>query len=63
MVSRREILMFLPLVFIQLVLMIAALLDLKRRERVAGPRWLWVLVIVFISTLGPLAYFVFGRKD
>jgi len=61
---RHNFLLLLPLILLQLGLMFAALVDLSRRDRVAGGnKWVWVLVIVFVSTLGPLAYFVFGRKD
>ncbi|MGE5599163.1 MAG: PLD nuclease N-terminal domain-containing protein [Bacteroidota bacterium] len=53
-----------PLIVLQLVLTVAALLDLARRERVAGgAKWPWALVIIFVSTIGPLIYFAFGRKD
>ncbi|NLG84693.1 MAG: PLDc_N domain-containing protein [Firmicutes bacterium] len=63
MFSVREILLLVFLIVLQLILMFLALLDLRGRERVTGPKWLWFLVIVFIGTLGPLAYLVFGRKD
>lgn len=61
---RRNFLLLLPLILIQLGLMIAALVDLSRRERVTGGNKLvWGLVIIFINTIGPLVYFAFGRKD
>lgn len=55
----------LPLVILELVLMVAALLDISRREpeRIRGPKWAWVLVSVFVATLGPIVYFLFGRKE
>ncbi len=60
----REFLPFLiPLIVIQLALLVAALLDLRRRPRTRGPKWLWVILIVFVQMLGPLAYFVFGREE
>lgn len=52
-----------PLLIIQLVLLAAALLDLYRRERTRGPKWAWVLIILFVGTLGPILYFVVGRLD
>lgn len=55
-----------PLIAIQLLLMIIALIDLVRRDaaRVAGgKKWPWALGIVFINTLGPIVYFFVGRKD
>ncbi len=52
-----------PVLIIQLVLMISALVDLIRREHTRGPKWVWVLVIVFINYIGPIIYFVAGRKE
>ncbi|MBM3150631.1 MAG: PLDc_N domain-containing protein [Chloroflexi bacterium] len=52
-----------PVVIIQLGLVIAALLDLIRRERTRGPKWAWALVIVLVNFIGPILYFVVGRKD
>ena len=61
---REYLPLLIPLILIQLGLMAAALVDLARRERVAGgAKWIWALVIIFVNTLGPLLYFAFGRKD
>ncbi len=48
---------------VQLTLLAAALLDISRRpqDQIKGPKPLWV-GISFINTIGPLAYFFFGRK-
>ncbi|MDD3719571.1 MAG: PLD nuclease N-terminal domain-containing protein [Actinomycetota bacterium] len=52
-----------PLVIIQLSLLIFALVDLLRRERVrGGSKLLWALVIVFINILGPVVYLLWGRE-
>lgn len=60
----RELLPFLiPLILIQVALLTAALLDLWRRPRTRGPKWLWVILILFVQMLGPIAYFVFGREE
>ncbi|MBN2386359.1 MAG: PLDc_N domain-containing protein [Anaerolineales bacterium] len=52
-----------PVVIIQLILMIAALVDLLRREKTRGPKWLWALIIVLVNYIGPIIYFVAGRQD
>jgi 4-amino-4-deoxy-L-arabinose transferase-like glycosyltransferase len=52
-----------PLLILQLVLMTVALFDLAKREKTRGPKWVWVLVVIFISTIGPIIYFVLGRED
>lgn len=52
-----------PLLILQLGLTIAALVDLLRRPRTRGPKWVWVLVVLLFSMVGPLAYFLFGREE
>jgi hypothetical protein len=48
---------------VQLVLLALALWDIRRRpvEEINGGKPMWVLVS-FVNILGPLAYFLFGRK-
>jgi hypothetical protein len=54
----------LPLVAVNLVLMITALVSLTKTEAVrGGKKWVWALVIVFINTLGPILYFTIGKKE
>lgn len=52
-----------PLLILQIVLMVVALLDIRKIEQTNGPKLIWVLIIIFISTVGPIAYFIFGRKE
>lgn len=52
-----------PILLIQLLLIVAALYDLTRRHTTRGPKWVWVLIILFINLIGPIAYFVVGRED
>ena len=53
----------LPIIIIQLILLIVAIVDLIRIEKTNGPKWVWVLVILFINIIGPIVYFVFGRRN
>ena len=55
--------LFVPLFLIQLGLISAALLDMRKRPATKGPRWLWIVIILFVNTIGPIAYFVIGRED
>lgn len=55
--------LLIPLLILQLILLIAALVDLSRRERTRGPKWVWILVILLVNIIGPLLYFVAGRQD
>jgi hypothetical protein len=60
----RQFLPFLiPIIILQLVLLVVALLDLARRERTRGPKWVWVLVIVFVNIIGPILYLMLGRDE
>lgn len=55
--------LLIPLVLIQYALLIVALIDVVRRERTKGPKWVWVLVIVLVNLMGPIVYLLFGRED
>ena len=60
----RALLPFLiPVILLELVLIAVALVDLARRERTRGPKWLWALIILFVSGIGPILYFVVGREE
>ena len=58
------LLVLIPLVIMQLVLMITALVSILKRDTYkTGNRVIWILVVVLINTIGPILYFVLGRKD
>lgn len=63
--TSQQVLLVVPLVLIALALMVFALIDLVRRQdkEVRGGKLLWGIVIVVIGTIGPIAYFIFARKD
>ncbi|AST89779.1 MULTISPECIES: PLD nuclease N-terminal domain-containing protein [Sutcliffiella] len=52
-----------PIFVLQLILMVFALISCLRQDETNGPKWLWVLVIIFINILGPILYFVIGKKN
>jgi len=52
-----------PVILLQLGLMIFALIDLVRREKTRGPKWLWAIVIVLGEVLGPIVYLLVGREE
>ena len=49
--------------FIQFVLLGAALWDIRRRsaDQINGSKSLWT-VAAFVNFIGPIAYFIWGRK-
>jgi hypothetical protein len=52
-----------PIAIIQLILLIVAIVDLVRIEKTNGPKWLWVIIILFVNIIGPILYFVIGRRS
>lgn len=52
-----------PLLIIQGILTIIAFIDWIRTDQTNGPKWVWLPIILFISILGPVLYFVIGRRQ
>jgi hypothetical protein len=48
---------------IQVSLMVAALVDIRKRpaEQIKGSKKMWT-ALAFVNWVGPIAYFVIGRK-
>jgi len=48
---------------VEVVLLVATLFDIRRRpaDQIKGPKWMWSS-LAFVSIVGPLAYFAFGRR-
>lgn len=52
-----------PILILNLILVIVALVSCIKEEKTNGPKWLWILIILFINLLGPVLYFVVGRRN
>ena len=53
-----------PIIILNLVLLVISLVDITRREHVAGgSKIIWVLVAVLFQIIGPIIYLVAGRKE
>jgi len=53
-----------PIVVLQLILLIVALVDLIRREKTRFlPKWVWAIVIVLGELIGPIVYLIIGREE
>lgn len=61
----KEMLPFLiPVVLVEMVLLIVALMDLVKREYVrGGNKIVWALLIVFVGIIGPVVYLIAGRQE
>ncbi len=60
---RQFLPLLIPIVLIELDLMITALVDAIRRPRTNGPKWMWIVVIILVNLIGPIVYFIVGRKE
>ncbi len=54
-----------PILVIQLGLLVWALYDLTRpgRKVKGDSKVVWALIIIFISFIGPILYFLVGREE
>ncbi len=61
----KDMLPFLiPILFIQLALLVFALVDLVKRKRVKGDnKILWGALIILVDIIGPIIYLLFGREE
>lgn len=53
----------LPIIVVGTLLVLIALIDLYRHRNSRENVLIWTLIILFANTLGPILYFVIGRKD
>ncbi|SDC05427.1 Phospholipase_D-nuclease N-terminal [Pelagirhabdus alkalitolerans] len=52
----------LPLFILQFILMVAALIVWFKTDQTKGPKWLWLVIIIFVNTIGPILFFIIGRR-
>ncbi|GIN21673.1 PLD nuclease N-terminal domain-containing protein [Siminovitchia fordii] len=51
-----------PIIVLDLILVITALISCLKEQNTNGPKWVWALIILFINLIGPVLYFIIGRK-
>jgi len=52
-----------PLAVLQTALMVWALVDVAKRKYVKGNKVVWIIIIVAFNIIGPIVYFLLGRRD
>jgi hypothetical protein len=55
--------LLIPVLLIQLGLMAVALWDLLHQPATRGPRWAWLIIVIFVNIIGPILYFTLGREE
>ncbi|QFY00842.1 phosphatidylserine synthase [Bacillus cereus] len=53
----------LPVIAVGAFLVLIAFIDLYRHRKTRKNVLVWTLIILFVNILGPILYFVIGRKD
>lgn len=54
---------FISLLVVQVLLTFFALIDWVKQEETRGPKMMWLFIIILVSMLGPVLYFVIGKKE
>jgi hypothetical protein len=52
-----------PVILLQVILLITALISCVKQEETNGPKWMWILIILFVNLFGAILYFLIGRKN
>jgi Phospholipase_D-nuclease N-terminal len=52
-----------PILIIEFILLVVAIVDLIKVKETNGPKWLWALIIILMSIVGPVLYFIIGRRQ
>jgi hypothetical protein len=65
MTETQILLLLVPVLVIQVGLIVLALRDLLRPERLVRgeSKLMWGLIIVFVNLVGPILYFTIGRRE
>ncbi|MBC2256456.1 PLDc_N domain-containing protein [Listeria ivanovii] len=61
--DKTQIALIIPIIILYLALLLTAVIDLARNWQIRKNPVVWLLVIIFINIFGPVAYFIFGRKE
>lgn len=54
-----------PIVLLQWSLMVFAIIKLIRAEQPPKllPKWVWLIIILLVNIIGPVAYLMLGRNE
>ncbi|EAD3380679.1 negative regulator of sigma-Y activity, partial [Listeria monocytogenes] len=50
-------------ILLYLALLLTAIIDLTKNWNTRKNPIIWLIVIIVINIFGPIAYFIFGRKE
>lgn len=61
--DKTQIALIIPVILLYLALLLIAIIDLTKNWNERKNPVIWLVVIIVINIFGPIAYFIFGRKE
>ncbi|MCL6042183.1 PLDc N-terminal domain-containing protein [Neisseria meningitidis] len=61
--DKTQIALIIPVILLYLSLLLTAIIDLTKNWNERKNPVIWLVVIIVINIFGPIAYFIFGRKE
>lgn len=61
--DKTQIVLIIPVILLYLALLLTAIIDLTKNWNERKNPVIWLVVIIVINIFGPIAYFIFGRKE
>lgn len=61
--DKTQIGLIIPVILLYLALLLTAIIDLTKNWNTRKNPIIWLIVIIVINIFGPIAYFIFGRKE
>ncbi|EIN5666565.1 PLDc N-terminal domain-containing protein [Listeria monocytogenes] len=61
--DKTQITLIIPVILLYLALLLTAIIDLTKNWNERKNPVIWLVVIIVINIFGPIAYFIFGRKE
>ncbi|ELD2047600.1 PLDc_N domain-containing protein [Listeria monocytogenes] len=61
--DKTQIALIIPVILLYLALLLTAIIDLTKNWNERKNPFIWLVVIIVINIFGPIAYFIFGRKE
>ncbi|MBC2330246.1 PLDc N-terminal domain-containing protein [Listeria swaminathanii] len=60
---KTQLALIIPVFLLYLALLLTAIIDLTKNWNTRKNPIIWLVVIIVINIFGPIAYFIFGRKE
>lgn len=61
--DKTQIALIIPVILLYFALLLTAIIDLTKNWNTRNNPIIWLIVIIVINIFGPIAYFIFGRKE